>query len=212
MLADLSGKPAEPLPPVADRKFLEIDVDNFDDAHEGDEAARRVPGAATRSPARATSTSTSPSRAWTTSRRPRWRARSTRLNKLLEARQQLANLHHLHGRQERRRGTDRPRCSRIRRCCRRWPRRRSPQARGPVAGPSHCTGEAPMAERNKPQQRSSRRSAGRQRLRVAAEEGVQAEDRPGQGGGREGGAHARRAGAVADDADQRRRRASRSRR
>ena len=31
VMADLSGKPAEPLPPVADRKFLEIDVDNFDD-------------------------------------------------------------------------------------------------------------------------------------------------------------------------------------
>ena len=30
VLADLSGKPAEPLPDVADRKFLEIDVDNFD--------------------------------------------------------------------------------------------------------------------------------------------------------------------------------------
>src|ERR1700752_2864433 len=30
ILADLSGKPAEPLPPVADRKFLDIDVDNFD--------------------------------------------------------------------------------------------------------------------------------------------------------------------------------------
>lgn len=30
VMADLSGKPAEPLPPVADRKFLEIDVDNFD--------------------------------------------------------------------------------------------------------------------------------------------------------------------------------------
>jgi type VI secretion system protein ImpB len=29
--ADLSGKPAEALPPVADRKFLEIDVDNFDE-------------------------------------------------------------------------------------------------------------------------------------------------------------------------------------
>ncbi|MEJ2375589.1 MAG: type VI secretion system contractile sheath small subunit [Pseudolabrys sp.] len=29
VLADLSGKPVEPLPPVADRKFLEIDVDNF---------------------------------------------------------------------------------------------------------------------------------------------------------------------------------------
>ncbi|MEM9644965.1 MAG: type VI secretion system contractile sheath small subunit, partial [Planctomycetota bacterium] len=31
VLADLSGDPAEPLPPVADRKFLETDVDNFDD-------------------------------------------------------------------------------------------------------------------------------------------------------------------------------------
>ena len=30
VLADLSGKPAEALPPVADRKFLDIDVDNFD--------------------------------------------------------------------------------------------------------------------------------------------------------------------------------------
>jgi type VI secretion system protein ImpB len=30
VLADLSGKQTEPLPPVADRKFLEIDVDNFD--------------------------------------------------------------------------------------------------------------------------------------------------------------------------------------
>jgi type VI secretion system protein ImpB len=30
VLADLSGKPAEPLAPIADRKFLEVDVDNFD--------------------------------------------------------------------------------------------------------------------------------------------------------------------------------------
>jgi type VI secretion system protein ImpB len=30
VLSDLSGKPSEPLPPVADRKFLEIDIDNFD--------------------------------------------------------------------------------------------------------------------------------------------------------------------------------------
>lgn len=30
VLADLSGKPAESPPPVAERKFLEIDVDNFD--------------------------------------------------------------------------------------------------------------------------------------------------------------------------------------
>ncbi len=30
VMADLSGKPAEPLAAVADRKFLEVDVDNFD--------------------------------------------------------------------------------------------------------------------------------------------------------------------------------------
>ena len=31
VMSDLSGKSEEPLPAVADRKFLEIDVDNFDD-------------------------------------------------------------------------------------------------------------------------------------------------------------------------------------
>ncbi len=31
VMADLSGKPADPLAPVADRKMLEIDVDNFDE-------------------------------------------------------------------------------------------------------------------------------------------------------------------------------------
>jgi type VI secretion system protein ImpB len=31
VMADLSGNPAEPLPAVADRKMLEIDVDNFDE-------------------------------------------------------------------------------------------------------------------------------------------------------------------------------------
>ena len=30
VLADLSGNPAEPLPPVADRKFVKIDASNFD--------------------------------------------------------------------------------------------------------------------------------------------------------------------------------------
>jgi type VI secretion system protein ImpB len=30
VMADLSGKPAEALPEVAERKFLDIDVDNFD--------------------------------------------------------------------------------------------------------------------------------------------------------------------------------------
>jgi len=31
VLADLSGKPAEPLPPLKERKFVEIDRDNFND-------------------------------------------------------------------------------------------------------------------------------------------------------------------------------------
>ncbi len=31
IMGDLSGKPAEALPAVGDRKFLEIDVDNFDE-------------------------------------------------------------------------------------------------------------------------------------------------------------------------------------
>ena len=31
VMADLSGQPADPLAPVAERKFLDIDVDNFDD-------------------------------------------------------------------------------------------------------------------------------------------------------------------------------------
>ena len=31
VLADLSGKPIESLPPVGERKFLDIDIDNFDE-------------------------------------------------------------------------------------------------------------------------------------------------------------------------------------
>ena len=30
VLSDLSGKPAEPLPNIAERKFTDVDVDNFD--------------------------------------------------------------------------------------------------------------------------------------------------------------------------------------
>ncbi len=35
VLADLSGKPDEPLPRLRDRKFIEIDRDNFDDVMKG---------------------------------------------------------------------------------------------------------------------------------------------------------------------------------
>jgi type VI secretion system protein ImpB len=31
VLADLSGKPVEPLPDVSERKFLDVDIDNFDE-------------------------------------------------------------------------------------------------------------------------------------------------------------------------------------
>jgi type VI secretion system protein ImpB len=31
VMADLTGQPADPLAPIAERKFLEIDVDNFDE-------------------------------------------------------------------------------------------------------------------------------------------------------------------------------------
>lgn len=35
VVADLSGKPADPLPRMRDRKFVEIDRDNFDDVMKG---------------------------------------------------------------------------------------------------------------------------------------------------------------------------------
>jgi type VI secretion system protein ImpB len=35
VMSNLSGNPAEPLPPVAERKYLEISVDNFDDRLRG---------------------------------------------------------------------------------------------------------------------------------------------------------------------------------
>ena len=44
VLADLSGKPDEPLPRLRDRKFVEIDRDNFNDCPERHEAAPGVPG------------------------------------------------------------------------------------------------------------------------------------------------------------------------
>lgn len=49
VLADLSGQPTDPLAPVAERKFLEIDVDNFDDRMKAmkPRAAMRVPNTLT---------------------------------------------------------------------------------------------------------------------------------------------------------------------
>jgi type VI secretion system protein ImpB len=49
VLADLSGKPAEPLPAVAERKFVEVDADNFDSRMKAmkPRLAFRVPNALT---------------------------------------------------------------------------------------------------------------------------------------------------------------------
>jgi type VI secretion system protein ImpB len=49
VLSDLSGKPKEPLPPVADRKLLDFDVDNFDSRMKSmkPRAAFRVPNTLT---------------------------------------------------------------------------------------------------------------------------------------------------------------------
>lgn len=49
VMADLSGNPAEPLAPVSDRSFLEIDVDNFDERMRAmkPRAAFRVPNTVT---------------------------------------------------------------------------------------------------------------------------------------------------------------------
>ena len=49
VMADLSGKPEDPLAPVVERKFLEIDVDNFDERMKAmkPRAAFRVPNTLT---------------------------------------------------------------------------------------------------------------------------------------------------------------------
>ena len=44
ILADLSGKPVAPPPKVRDRRFLEIDRDNFDDIFGSHRAASRRAG------------------------------------------------------------------------------------------------------------------------------------------------------------------------
>ncbi|HEX2830711.1 MAG TPA: type VI secretion system contractile sheath small subunit [Burkholderiales bacterium] len=91
VLADLSGKPTEPLPPVADRKFLEIDVDNFDSRMKAikPRAAFSVPNVLTGEGNIAVDISFDSMDDFS----PAAVARKVEaLNKLLEARQQLSNL------------------------------------------------------------------------------------------------------------------------
>jgi type VI secretion system protein ImpB len=91
VLADLSGKTAEPLAPVADRKFLDIDVDNFDSRMKAmkPRAAFQVPNTLTGEGNINVELTFESMDDFS----PAAVARKVdALNKLLEARQQLANL------------------------------------------------------------------------------------------------------------------------
>ena len=91
VLADLSGQPAEPLAPVAERKFLEIDVDNFDERLKAmkPRVAVQVPNTLTGEGNLAVDMTFESMDDFT----PAAVARKVdSLNKLLEARGQLANL------------------------------------------------------------------------------------------------------------------------
>ena len=91
VLSDLSGKPAEALPPVADRKFLEIDVDNFDSRMKAvkPRVAFQVPNTLTGEGSLNVELTFDSMEDFT----PAAVARKVdALNKLLETRQQLSNL------------------------------------------------------------------------------------------------------------------------
>lgn len=91
VLSDLSGQPAEPLAPVADRKFLDIDVDNFDERLKAmkPRVAVQVPNTLTGEGNLAVDLTFESMDDFT----PAAIARKVdSLNKLLEARGQLANL------------------------------------------------------------------------------------------------------------------------
>jgi type VI secretion system protein ImpB len=91
VLSDLSGQPAEPLAPVADRKFLDIDVDNFDERLKAmkPRVAVQVPNTLTGEGSMAVDLTFESMDDFT----PAAVARKVdSLNRLLEARGQLANL------------------------------------------------------------------------------------------------------------------------
>jgi type VI secretion system protein ImpB len=91
VLSDLSGNPAEALAPVADRKFLDIDVDNFDSRMKSmkPRAAFQVPNTLTGEGNLNVELTFESMDDFT----PAAIARKVdALNKLLEARQQLSNL------------------------------------------------------------------------------------------------------------------------
>ncbi len=91
VMSDLSGKPEEPLAPVADRKFLEVDVDNFDSRMKAmkPRVAFQVPNTLTGEGNIAVDLTFESMDDFSPGAIAR---RVDSLNKLLEARQQLSNL------------------------------------------------------------------------------------------------------------------------
>ena len=106
VMADLSGNPKEQLPGVEQRKFLEIDVDNFDDRLKSmkPRVAFQVPNKLT---GRETCRSRSPFESMDDFSPAAVARKVEPLSKLLEARTQLSNLLHVHGRQGQGRRPDR---------------------------------------------------------------------------------------------------------
>ena len=91
VMADLAGKPEVPLPPVSDRKFLEIDADNFDSRMKAmkPRVAFQVPNTLTGDGNLSVALTFETMHDFSPASIA---AKTEGLNKLLEARQQLSNL------------------------------------------------------------------------------------------------------------------------
>ena len=200
VMANLSGKPAEALPDVADRKFLDIDVDNFDQRLKAmkPRVAFQVPNTLTGDGNLMVDITFESMDDFS----PAAVARKVdALRKLLEARQQLANLlTYMDGKT----GAEQliqPGAAGSGAAQGRWPppRSRPRPRRTPSPSPNHYRRGHTMATQ---QQTEGQGGAVRGlRARAASPEGVQAAVRRRQGGGGDGGAHPGRAGARADHAD-----------
>ena len=177
VMSDLSGKPTEPLPPVADRKFLEIDVDNFDDRLKAmkPRVAFTVPNTLTGEGNLAVDITFESMDDFSPAAVARKVERAEQAARGAHAAVQPADLH---GRQDRRGGADRQGAARIRRCCSRWPSAPKPgRAVRPTGRNKRCQDPEPSAaaaaggaDRRRPaisprccRRSSSRRPTGRAR-------------------------------------------------
>ena len=127
VMSDLSGKPSEPLAPVADRKFLEVDVDNFDSRMKAmkPRVAFQVPNTLTGEGNIAVDITFDNMEDFSPAAVA---AKVDGLKQMLEARQQLANLiTYMDGKVGAKNSS--PRSSRTKPCSSRWPPSRPRPAR-----------------------------------------------------------------------------------